>query len=313
MHAYLSRCIFQTVPRVETTRSVDILARSLGRNRFNLKTTVDGPWRLALPSLRLEDVSNRILIGEILQSRRSFRNCRQITRRCEQTIRQSTPVQCDAVYSSVHGVMQLLLWCVKTKRRGALAELNKLAMSREVTAPCRPSGATHTTNQLPSALPLPDAYACGDHTALILFSLLPMKPTESFSVLSSQRREDSGVTSHRQPRQCRGAHVPKTIKGAQSDPNYVSRLLARSECLPGFKNYSYATAWRRVSLFFLSFFRCWLPDAAWKLSTLLPFSWPQYQQPLEQSVRMFEGMSRPSIRVECVKYFVSKQYCLLFS
>jgi len=25
-------------------------------------------------------------------------------------------------------------------------------------------------------------------------------------------------------------------------------------------------------------------------STLLPFSWPQYQQPLEQSVRMLEGM-----------------------
>ena len=48
-------------------------------------------------------------------------------------------------------------------------------------------------------------------------------------------------------------------------------------------------------------------------STLLPFSWPQYQQPLEQSVLMLEGMSRPSIRVECVKYFVSKQYCLLFS
>jgi len=48
-------------------------------------------------------------------------------------------------------------------------------------------------------------------------------------------------------------------------------------------------------------------------STLLPFSWPQYQQPLEQNVRMLEGMSRPSIRVECVKYFVSKQYCLLFS
>ena len=48
-------------------------------------------------------------------------------------------------------------------------------------------------------------------------------------------------------------------------------------------------------------------------STLLPFSWPQYQQPLEQNVRMLERMSRPSIRVECVKYFVSKQCCLLFS
>jgi len=38
--------------------------------------------------------------------------------------------------------------------------------------------------------------------------------------------------------------------------------------------------------------------------TLLPFSWPQYQHPLEQSVRMLEGMSRTSIRVECVKYFM---------
>ena len=47
-------------------------------------------------------------------------------------------------------------------------------------------------------------------------------------------------------------------------------------------------------------------------STLLPFSWLQYQQPLKQSVRMLEGMSRPSTRVECVKYFVSKQCCLLF-
>jgi len=30
-----------------------------------------------------------------------------------------------------------------------------------------------------------------------------------------------------------GAHGPKTVKGAQSDPNYVSRLLARSEYLLG--------------------------------------------------------------------------------
>jgi len=29
-----------------------------------------------------------------------------------------------------------------------------------------------------------------------------------------------------------GAQGPKTVKGAQSDPNYVSRLLSRSECLP---------------------------------------------------------------------------------
>ena len=41
---------------------------------------------------------------------------------------------------------------------------------------------------------------------------------------------DSGVTSHRQHRQCQR---PKTVKGTQSDPSYVSRLLARSECLPG--------------------------------------------------------------------------------
>jgi len=60
-----------------------------------------------------------------------------------------------------------------------------------------------------------------------------------------------------------GAHGPKTVKGAQSGPNYVSRLLL--DCVPlfhkiitpayllyrsqrmfaggGGKNYSYATAW----------------------------------------------------------------------
>jgi len=53
MHAYLSRCIFQTVPRVETTRSVDILARSLERNRFNLKTTVDGPVTSRAPKFAI--------------------------------------------------------------------------------------------------------------------------------------------------------------------------------------------------------------------------------------------------------------------
>jgi len=42
----------------------------------------------------------------------------------------------------------------------------------------------------------------------------------------------SGVTSHRQPRQCRGAQGPKTVKGTQSDPNYVSRLLL--DCVPVF-------------------------------------------------------------------------------
>ena len=43
----------------------------------------------------------------------------------------------------------------------------------------------------------------------------------------------SGVTSHRQPRQCRGAQGPKTVKGAKSDPNYVSRLLL--DCVPVFR------------------------------------------------------------------------------
>ena len=40
----------------------------------------------------------------------------------------------------------------------------------------------------------------------------------------------SGITSHRQPRQCREAEGPKTVKGAQSDLNYVSRLLL--DCVP---------------------------------------------------------------------------------
>ena len=42
----------------------------------------------------------------------------------------------------------------------------------------------------------------------------------------------SGVTSHRQPRQCRGTQGPKTVKRAQSDRNYVSRLLL--DCVPVF-------------------------------------------------------------------------------
>jgi len=40
----------------------------------------------------------------------------------------------------------------------------------------------------------------------------------------------SGVTSYRQPRQCQGAEGPKMVKGAQSDPNYVSRRLL--DCVP---------------------------------------------------------------------------------
>ena len=43
---------------------------------------------------------------------------------------------------------------------------------------------------------------------------------------------NSGVTSHRQPRQCRGAKEPKTAKGAQSDSNYAPRPLL--DCVPVF-------------------------------------------------------------------------------
>jgi len=62
-----------------------------------------------------------------------------------------------------------------------------------------------------------------------------------YTYVKSYMSRHSGVTSHRQHQQCREAQGPKTVKGAQSDPNYVSRLLARSECLPGAQNYSYVT------------------------------------------------------------------------
>ena len=42
----------------------------------------------------------------------------------------------------------------------------------------------------------------------------------------------NAITSHRQPRQCRVTQGPKTVKGTQSDPNYVSRLLL--DCVPVF-------------------------------------------------------------------------------
>jgi len=54
----------------------------------------------------------------------------------------------------------------------------------------------------------------------------------SLSVVEDRSPAGSGVTRHRQPRQCRGAQGPKTVKGAQSDPNYVSRLLL--DCVPVF-------------------------------------------------------------------------------
>ena len=73
-------------------------------------------------------------------------------------------------------------------------------------------------------------------------SLIPTDRPVRQSAYIIHMQGGSGVSSHRQPRQCRGTQGPKTEKGAQSDPNYkLSRPLARSECLPGGgKNYSYA-------------------------------------------------------------------------
>ena len=47
-----------------------------------------------------------------------------------------------------------------------------------------------------------------------------------------RQRDGNGVTSHRQTGQCRGLRGPKLVKGAQSDRNYVSRLLL--DCVPVF-------------------------------------------------------------------------------
>jgi len=64
-------------------------------------------------------------------------------------------------------------------------------------------------------------------------ALLPQTDRKTRYVRSkSCRQRNSGVTSHRQPLQCRGAQGPKTVKGAQGDPNYVSRLLL--DCVPVF-------------------------------------------------------------------------------
>ena len=62
----------------------------------------------------------------------------------------------------------------------------------------------------------------------------PQWLTEQQGSVESTLREVScsGVTSHRQPRQCRAVHGPKTVKGAQSDPNYVSSMLL--DCEPVF-------------------------------------------------------------------------------
>ena len=66
---------------------------------------------------------------------------------------------------------------------------------------------------------------------LFVFMLVGLLLVVCFAAVS-RRVNISGVTSHRQPRQCRGAQGPKTAKGAQSDPNYVSRLLL--DCVPVF-------------------------------------------------------------------------------
>jgi len=78
------------------------------------------------------------------------------------------------------------------------------------------------------------------HTSVYLHYLIRKQsvihlptPPGNITTLTCVKLCISGVTSHRQPRQCRGAQGPKTVKGAQSDPNYVPRLIAHSECLPG--------------------------------------------------------------------------------
>jgi len=48
------------------------------------------------------------------------------------------------------------------------------------------------------------------------------------------KNHSSGITSHRQPRQCRESQGHSPVKVAQSDPNYVSRLLLDCVGLPVF-------------------------------------------------------------------------------
>ena len=62
-----------------------------------------------------------------------------------------------------------------------------------------------------------------------LTTRLPSHPLGA-KILIINQLQHSGVTSHRQPRQCRRAGA-QTVKGAQSDPIYVSRLLL--DCVAG--------------------------------------------------------------------------------
>jgi len=80
--------------------------------------------------------------------------------------------------------------------------------------------------------------------------------------------ENIGMTSHQQPRQCRGPGAQNGWKGAQIDPNYLSRQLL--DCVPIFLKIitpaylGYFTVPDR-SLFIISKFRECLPGAGQKL------------------------------------------------
>jgi len=63
------------------------------------------------------------------------------------------------------------------------------------------------------------AFSCPANSCLA-FSASPTQHFAAGDLACGQWRN----YTHRQPRQCRG-QGPKTVKGAQSDPNYVSRLL----------------------------------------------------------------------------------------
>jgi len=113
-----------------------------------------------------------------------------------------------------------------------------------------------------------------------------------------------GVTSHRQPWQCRGTQGPRTVNGAQSDPNYVSRLLARSECLPGAQKITVTPLEWHVTNIVLRKFICWITTAkqwqqswqsACKMTVLLILSnyqaRPAVSTPLTRGSRMLPGKS----------------------
>jgi len=82
-----------------------------------------------------------------------------------------------------------------------------------------------------------------------VWNRLPSDVITSPSLIAFKRRLktllfSSSVASHRQPRGPRGAQGPNTVKGAQSDPNYVTRLGLGpvANVCRGPENYSYAIA-----------------------------------------------------------------------